>query len=127
MMTYPYIGTVLQTYLKAGLGGIRVTTEVPSSRPQRLVNLTVVPAGSSDKPEHLSWRRVIAHCWDADEESAGGLAEQVRGLLLASRYEKIGIRKVVIIGEPGKFNDPDDDAPRFQLTADFLLRNNPHN
>lgn len=122
---YPYIGTTLQAYLKASLGGIRVALEVPASRPERLVTLTVVPAGSSDKPDYLSWRRVIVHCWDVDEPSAAGLAESVRALLLAARYEKIGIRKVVIVGEPGKFNDPDDDAPRFQLTADFMLRSTP--
>lgn len=121
---YTYIGSILQPYLKANLGGIRVSTEVPAARPVRLVNLTVVPAGSSDKPEFLSWRRVIVHCWDASEAEAGTLAETVRSVLLNSRYEQIGIRKVVIVGEPGKFNDPDDDSPRFQLTADFMLRAN---
>jgi|GEM_PF-2489514 len=121
---YPYFGKVLKDYLKANLGGIRVSTKVPAPRPARLVNLTMVPAGSSDKPEFLSWRRAIVHCWDASEEEAGNLAETVRSLLLASRYEKIGVRKVVIVGEPGRFNDPDDDSPRFQLTADFMLRAN---
>lgn len=122
---YPYIASVLQPYLKAQLGGVRVATEVPATRPARLVTLTVVPAGSSEKPEFLSWRRVIVHCWDDTSESdAGRLAETVRSVLLNSRYEQIGIRKVVIVGEPGRFDDPDDGRPRFQLTADFMLRAN---
>lgn len=121
---YPYIGQVLRDYLSAKLGGIRVSTEVPASRPTRLVTLTVVPAGPAEKPEHLSWRRVIFHCWDASEADAGRLAETVRSVLLLSKYEGIGIRKVVIVGEPGRFDDPDDGKPRFQMTADFMLRAN---
>jgi hypothetical protein len=122
---YPYIAGVLQPYLKSKLAGIRVATEVPATRPTRLVTLSVVPAGSSDKPEFLSWRRVIVHCWDdTGEADAGRLAETVRSLLLSSRYERIGIRKVVIVGEPGRYDDPDDGKPRFQLTADFMLRAN---
>lgn len=122
---YPYIAAVLQPYLKDKLVNVRVATEVPAKRPTKLVTLTVVPAGSSDKPEHLSWRRVIVHCWDDTSESdAGRLAETVRAVLLNARYEGIGIRKVVIVGEPGRYDDPDDGKPRFQLTADFMLRAN---
>lgn len=122
---YPYIAAVLQPYLKAQLGGIRVSTDVPATRPTKLVTLTVVPAGSSEKPEFLSWRRVIFHCWDDTSESdAARLAETVRALILSARYAKIGIRLVNIVGEPGRFDDPDDGKPRFQITADFMLRAN---
>lgn len=127
-MGYPYIAAVLQPYLKAQLGGIRVSTDVPANRPTRLVTLTVVPAGPADKPEFLSWRRVIVHCWDDTSESdAGQFAETVRSILLNSRYAGVGIRRVVIVGEPGRYDDPDDGKPRFQMTADFMLRVNPNN
>ncbi len=124
MMGYPYIGAVMKDYLTAKLPGIRVVSKVPAQRPTRLVRLNVIPGSPSDKPEFLAWRRVTFHVWDDNsEEDAGALAETVASVLLASRYERIGVRKVELFG-PGRYDDPDDPAPRFQITADFMLRAN---
>lgn len=119
---FQYAVKVVRDHLADNLDGIRVATEVPAVRPAQLVTITSVPAGSSDKPEHLAWRRLIVHCWDTTEFNTATLSEQVRELLLSIRHTGVGVRKVVFVGEPGKYNDPDDDAPRFQMTVDLLMR-----
>ncbi len=121
---FPYAPLVVRDYLAAKTG-IRVSGDVPTSRPARLITITSAPVGpelEGVKQRVLSKRRLIIQCWDTSEESAGELAEQVRDLLLQSPYEHIGIRRVEINGEPAKRNEPETGSPRFQLTVDVLLR-----
>lgn len=121
-MRYPYAPQVVRTYLADVLGGVRVATKVPNPRPAQLVVIGTVPAGASDS-DVLSWRRLVVHCWAADESAAGALAETVREHLRDSRFAHIGVRDVRVVGEPANLPHPDQpEVPRFQLTVDVLLR-----
>lgn len=124
---FPYAPKVYQDYLAANLPDVRVGGDVPVNRPARLITVRTAPAGSSPKPRVLSLRRLVFHIWDdAGELHAGVLAEQVRDLCLRSATAGIGARRVVIVGEPSRFDDPSDPAakPRFQMTVDVLFRAN---
>lgn len=122
---FPYVVDVVQDYLAGELPSVRVATKVPKERPNRLVIITTVPAGPSQKPRYLSTRRVVLQCWDTTESAAGNLAETVRDLMLEAPFEHIGIRRTTVVGEPARFDDATSNTPRFQLTVDLLLRANP--
>lgn len=121
---FPYAPKVIRDYLATKLG-IRVSGDVPASRPNQLITVTSAPVGpelEGVKQRVLSKRRLIIQCWNTNELAAGELAEQVRDLLLQAPYEHIGVRRIEIIGEPAKRNEPETGSPYFQLTVDVLLR-----
>lgn len=121
---FPYAPKVIRDYL-ATKTGIRVSGDVPANRPAQLITVTSVQIGAElegVKQRILSKRRLIIQCWDTSEVAAGELAEQVRDLLLQAPYEHIGVRRVEIVGEPAKRNEPETGSPRFQLTIDALIR-----
>jgi hypothetical protein len=125
---FPYAPKVYRDYLTSHdllPDDVRVSGDVPTTRPDRLVTIRSAPAGPTAKPRFLAWRRLIFQCWDADETSAGELAELVRELVVQSVYARIGVHRVNVIGEPGRFDDPDNStSSRFQMTADVLFRAN---
>lgn len=121
---FPYAPKVVRDYLAAQTG-IRVSGDVPTNRPNPLITVSSVPIGpelEGVKQRILSKRRLIIQCWNTSEVTAGELAEQVRDLLFQAPYQHIGIRRVNIVGEPAKWNEPVTGSPRFQLTVDVLLR-----
>jgi hypothetical protein len=119
----PYAPRIVRDYLAAALGaGVRVATKVPATRPAKLVTITTAPTGSGNNLA-LSPRRLIIQCYNADEAVAGELAETVLAHLRSAAYEQgNGLRNVTVVGTPARFDDPDDDTPRFQMTVDVLLR-----
>lgn len=121
--TVPYAPRVARDYLTSKLGaGVRVATDVPASRPEKLVTITTAPTGD-DGNLALSPRRLIVQVYSADETTAGELAEQVFSHLKAVNHTPgTGMRKVSVVGTPARFDDPDDSTPRFQMTVDVLLR-----
>lgn len=119
----PYVVKVFGDHLGALMVGVRFASKFPAAKPAKLVVITTSPAGASEKPDHLSWRRVTFQCSDtAGELASYNLCETVRKHVLASRFASIGVRVVDIIGEPANLPDPDDGSDRFQLTADVLMR-----
>jgi hypothetical protein len=120
---FPYAPKVVRDYLSAQLGaGVRVATKVPAERPAKLVTITSAPTSAANNLA-LSPRRLIVQVHHADEATAGELAELVFGHLRAAQYVKgNGLRNVSVVGTPARFDDPDDDTPRFQMTVDVLLR-----
>lgn len=121
--TYPYAAKVYHDYLASRLDSdVRVASSVPTQRPPRLVKIWTAPAGTTDKPTVFAWRRLIFQCWDVDEVAAGELCETVRSYVVDSIYHHLGVRRVKVIGEPSRFDDPGDSSPRFQTTIDVLLR-----
>lgn len=119
----PYAAKVFRDYLADQMPGVRVSGDVPATVPAQLVTIRQVPAGSTDKPRHFGWRRLILRCRHRDGEiAAGGLAETVRDLMVESKYAGLGVRDIDVIGEPGRFDDPDDSTPWFQLTVDALFK-----
>lgn len=123
---FPYAPKVYRDYLRGHErmpGDVRVSGDVPTAIPARLVTIRSAPAGPTAKPRFLAWRRLILQCWAADEVTAGELAELVRDLVVQSVYARIGVHRVNVIGEPGRFDDPDHSgSSRFQMTADVLVR-----
>ncbi|MGV0805808.1 hypothetical protein [Mycolicibacterium setense] len=120
---FPYAAKVFRDYLADELPSVRVSGDVPATMPAQLVTIRQVPAGSTEKPRYLGWRRLILRCRHNDGESATGLlAEQVRHHMVESKYAGLGIRKIDVVGEPGRFDDPDDSKPWFQLTVDALFK-----
>lgn len=121
---FGYAPLLIRTHLAGALPGVHVGTEVPNPRPQRLVRLRTAPAGPSGN-DALTWRRLIVECWAPTELEAGRLAENVREQVMDSRYARIGVRAVRVVGEPALFPDPETDTPRTQFTVDVLLRDQP--
>lgn len=121
-MSFTYAAKVVRDHLADSLDDVRVASDVPKSRPAKLVTVTTAPTGGHKHPRWLSWRRVILKCWAATEVEAAQLAEDCRTELLAAELAGLGIHKVLIIGEPSRLDDPDDHTPRFQMTADLLMR-----
>jgi hypothetical protein len=121
--TIPYVAKVVRDYLISVLDSdVRVATYVPATRPAKLVTITTTPTGDVGNIA-LSPRRCIIHTHHADELTAGNLSEAVFGHLKAAKYlPGNGIRNVSVVGTPARFDDPDDATPRFQMTADVLLR-----
>jgi hypothetical protein len=119
----PYAPKVVRAYLKSVLDtDVRVTTEVPADRPAKLVTITTAPTGGGTNLV-LQSRRLIIQVHAADEAVAGDLAETVCAHLRAAKYvQGNGLRNVTVVGTPARFDDPDDSTPRFQMTADVLLR-----
>lgn len=101
---------------------VGVKSDVPAIRPRKLVVVTTVPAGPNPKPKYLTWRRLIAQWWMGNDDDGGQFGEELRELVVDSPKHLATVHKVVILGEPGRFDDPDDSAPRFQMTFDVLLK-----
>ncbi|AID58829.1 minor tail protein [Mycobacterium phage Gaia] len=120
---YPYAPRIVKDYLTNTLpADVRVSTKVPANRPMKLVTIKMVPARGGDNMV-LSTRRLIIECWNADESAAGELSEVVLDAMEKAKYVKgNGIRDVVIVGSPGRLDNPDDPTPRFIMTVDVLLR-----
>lgn len=121
---YPYAPKVVREYLKPLLGDdVTIATKVPATRPAKLVIISTVPTGGGTNVA-LSARRLIIHCYNADEAIAGQLTETVAAHLLSARYQQgNGLRNVTVVGTPARFDDPDDKTwIRFQMTVDVLLR-----
>ena len=124
---FPYAPAVIRDYLITVLpqlppNDVRVATKVPAVRPDNLVTITTAPAGGGTNIA-LQPRRLIIHCYHADEKTAGELAELVLAHLRTAVYGNGNrIRAITVVGTPALFPDPDDATPRVQMTVDVLLR-----
>jgi len=120
---WPYAAKVVRDYLKTVLDSdIRVATEVPATRPAKLVTITTASTSGGDNIA-LQKRWVIIQVYHADEMTAANLAELVYAHMKSAYYTPgNGIRDVVAVGTPARFDDPDDSTPRFQMTLEVLLR-----
>ncbi len=126
-MKFPYHVQVVRDYLLPRVG-VRVATDVPATRPQRLITLESIPGGGGYgrvKDRVLSRRRLLVYAWGTSETDAYELSEQVRGLLIELPGKGLGVRSVHIEGEPSRRDDPDSGHRRFVLTATLVMRANP--
>jgi hypothetical protein len=98
-----------------------IESEVPNPRPPRLVTLFTVPAGDGPKSPTLSTRRIVCQLYEGSEFVTGNLAETARGLIVDSKYRQLGIKSVIMRGEPAKFPTPGEPW-RWQFTADVVVR-----
>lgn len=124
MDVFPFALKVMSDYLTEcdELEGIDVLPRIPAIRPDQFVVLSTATVNGPPRTV-LSPRRIIAGCWATKPFPAGQLAETVRGLIVDSKYHRIGVRRVNIVGEPAEFPHPKiTDRVRWQLTADLLMR-----
>lgn len=133
---YPLVSQVLIDYLSTdypqsvltgvpdALGNSPVPcvigSEVPATRPPRLVTLFTAPTGGTESLV-LSTRRIICQMYESSEYVTGQLAEKVRGLIVDCKYRGIGVKSVKVIGEPAKYPTPAEPY-RWQFTADVMVR-----
>lgn len=103
---------------------VRVASKVPKTRDLStpLVTIHTVPAPSTEKPEVLAWRWLIFKISGGEEMEIGERTELIRDLVVASRYARIGVRRVNIIGDAAVMYDADDGTPYGQITAAVLFR-----
>lgn len=121
-----YAGTLYRNFLQDALGAnVAVAKDVPITRSRNQVVVTTVPASGHARPEQFQWQRVIVQCWSRDEESTAELCNTVRYHVLRSRRILATVHKINIVGEPGRFDDPDDTSPRFQMVFDTLFKTVP--
>ena len=124
----PYAGTLYRVYFRDKLGAdvnVAKNGDVPGIRSRNQVVISTVPASGHAKPEQFQWQRVVGQCWAQDEESTAILCNRLRYFALLSKRELATVHKIVIVGEPGKFDDPDDTSPRFQMVFDTLFKTVP--
>jgi hypothetical protein len=97
-----------------------VASAVPSTRPSRFIALYTAPTAGPQR-RILSVRRIICQIYEGSEFVTGQLAETARGLIVDSKYQRLGIKSVNVIGEPARFPGP--SVPwRWQFTADVMVR-----
>lgn len=128
----PYPPKVYRDYLSSHPdmpSGVGVKTHMPATRPDNIVLISTAPAPGTAKPRFFAWRRLIFQCWAPDELSAYNLCNTVRTIVVWSVYAHLGVRRIVVVGEPARFDDPDNSGPgqsvwRFQTTIDALFRVN---
>lgn len=123
-MTFPYHVQVARDWLAPRLS-VRVATDVPATRPARFVTLEAIPGGGgygAVKNRVLSRRRLLIYGWGESETDAYNLTEQVRGELLLLPGKGLGVREVLIVGEPARRDDPVSGHRRFVLTVDLVMR-----
>lgn len=110
-------------YIAGKITDAKVEDDDPAVRPRRLIVITSAPGGgATDKPQSFTWRRVIVKTTATDDDSSYDLCEAVRKWVVRSPRELATVHKVVIVGEPGRFDDPDDTSPRYQMTFDALMK-----
>lgn len=123
-----YAGTLYREYLTEKLGSDAAVAkhgDVPAIRARNQVVVSTVPASAHAKSEQFMWQRIVVQCWSMDEDSTAALCFRIRGHVLRSKREIPTVHNVRIVGEPGKFDDPDDTSPRFQMVFDALFKTIP--
>lgn len=121
--TTPNMAKRYREYIAGKITDAKVEDDDPAIRPRRLIVITSAPGGgSTDKPQAFTWRRLIVKATASDDDSSYDLCEQVRKWVVRSPRELSGVHKIIIVGEPGRFDDPDDTSPRYQMTFDVLAK-----
>lgn len=121
--TTPNVAKLYRNYIAGKITDAAVKDDDPATRPRRLIVITSAPGGgSTDKPQYFTWRRVIVKTTATDDDTSYMLCESVRRWVVKSPREIAAVHKIVIVGEPGRFDDPDDTSPRYQMTFDVLVK-----
>lgn len=120
---FRYATKLYVDYLSVRMPGVLVATKIPTDAIRDGRPLVVIDSVSAGGYPNLvlATRRLVFSCYDEDELSAGELCEWVRAEVRASRYAYI-CRRAEVVGEPARFDRPDEPVPRFQTTIDVLLR-----
>jgi hypothetical protein len=97
-----------------------VESAVPNPRPQRMIAVYTMPTAGPQSIV-LSTRRVAFQIYEGSEWVVAQIAETARALVVQSKYQGLGIKRVNVIGEPARFPGPGEPW-RWQFTADVMVR-----
>jgi hypothetical protein len=110
-------------WLTARLGGVEVSTNVPSDRPAEFVKVSLTGGGD---PNMVTERAQLTfECWAADSVRASEICRMVKALVRAMEGQTVDgvfVRSVRTVGAPVSFPDPATDLPRYQYTAELNCR-----
>lgn len=97
-----------------------VATKVPSTRPPRMVRVSL--AGAVEVTPIHFYETLIFECWAPTEMAASSLARTAYADMRASEDEDLaGIHVTEVVTVGGVANFPDEVGPRYQFTLDLLL------
>lgn len=126
VITFPDVEAVAQDYLRGELtaagDSAQVVTEIPKSRPARMVKL--IRTGGARVNLVLEDAQLTVECWDTRRDGAHDLAQIVRGLLWAmpDRYPAVTTYRVQELGGIAELPDPDTANPRYTFTVIITIR-----
>lgn len=112
------------TWLDGDLGtGVGISGKVPKDRPAQFVKVTLTGNHRVD----LAYReaQLTFECWAPSDSEASDLAELAYARMFAVAGETINgshVRKVVHIGGPSNFEDPQSQSSRYQFTIGVQYR-----
>lgn len=113
---------VARAILLDGIAGLSVTTDKPSTRPDRYIVLELTE-GEYRNPAFSS-PRVLVNCSAKTSLLAGDLANEALAVLLNARglFEGAHVKKFANPQGPYKLNDPDiSDRQRYQFHGELRL------
>lgn len=124
LVAFPDAEAMAITWLTGKLGtGVGISTGVPNPRPAEFVKVT--RTGGVQRDIVYDEAQLTFECWGTDEVAAYMLCRLVRahfanvaGEIVAGVY----VRKVIEIGGPANFPDPESTSPRYQYTAGAVCR-----
>lgn len=123
VIAFPDAESVVISYLKTVIPGLRISTTVPSTRPDSFV--TVIRAGGRKVRLNADSAMLIFECWDKDTVKASALCRTVRAYVNAlpgNVVNGVWVYKVTEIGGPGYYPDPTTGLPRYQFTVTVDMR-----
>jgi hypothetical protein len=114
----PDVEAVVVAGLAAGLPGVTVATNVPNSRPVKLVR--VRRRGGPRRDVVLETPLLLVDCWAAEEVVASDLARLAAGVFASLQGQTVAgshITHAEILGGPSNDPDPDSASPRYSFTG----------
>lgn len=112
-----------RVWLNPRLSPVKVATEVPSTRPDELVKVSLT--GGFEPNPVTEWSQLTFECWAKDSVRASEICRLVKAHLKAMAGETVVgvfVRRVRTVGNPVSFPDPETASPRYQYTAEIQHR-----
>jgi hypothetical protein len=110
-------------WLKPLIAPVKVSTEVPSTRPSEFVKVSLT---GGYEPNRVTERpQVTFECWALTSIRASEICRTVKAHLKAMEGQSaagVFVRGVTTVGGPTSFPDPATSLPRYQYTAELNCR-----
>lgn len=123
VIVFPDAEAVAITYLKAAIPNLAISTKVPTERPDKFVKVTRV--GGTKARLNADSAMLVFQCWDKTTVLAHDLCALVRAhvhAMAGSDDTAEWVYRVVEVGGPAYFPDPQTDSPRYQFTVAIDLK-----
>lgn len=110
-------------WLNPRLTPVKVSTQIPSTRPDELVRVS--RTGGVRRDLITDQAQLTFECWAKTGVRASAICSLIRAHMSAAEGETINglwIYKVTEVGGPVNFPDPESTSPRYQLTLAVASR-----